>query len=135
MITIDLDSSVPLTDQIVGALRRIIAEGRVASGEELPTVRQLAEDLGVNFNTVARAYRALEASGLVRSSRGRGTRVVSLVEADAVGANRRAVRQIAAALADARLAGLSRPQIEALLGVEIDSLWCADDRLVEADTR
>ena len=106
-----------------------------ASGEELPTVRQLAEDLGVNFNTVARAYRALEASGLVRSSRGRGTRVVSLVEADAVGANRRAVRQIAAALADARLAGLSRPQIEALLGVEIDSLWRADDRLVEADTR
>ena len=46
MITIDLDSSIPLADQIVCALRRVIAEARVAPGTELPTVRQLAADLG-----------------------------------------------------------------------------------------
>ncbi len=135
MITIDLNSSVPLADQIVGALRRAIAEGLVASGQELPTVRQLAEDLGVNFNTVARAYRVLEASGLVRSGRGRGTRVVSVVESDSEGAIRRVVGQLGAALADARLAGLSRAQIEALLGVEIDTFWRSDDRLEKADSR
>ena len=60
MITIDLDSSIPLADQIVRSLRRVIAEGRVASGEELPTVRQLSVDLSINPNTVIRAYRELE---------------------------------------------------------------------------
>ena len=123
MITIDLASSESLIDQIAGAVRTEIAAGRLAPGDELPTVRQLAADLEVNFNTVARAYRALEASGLVRSARGRGTRVAAAVEANIKGARHGARRSLSIALTDARLAGLNRVQIETVLGTEIDLLW------------
>ena len=123
MITIDLASSESLIDQIGSAVRTEIAAGRLAPGDELPTVRQLAADLEVNFNTVARAYRALEASGLVRSARGRGTRVAAAVEANTKGARHGARRSLSIALTDARLAGLNRVQIETVLGTEIDLLW------------
>ena len=125
MITIDLDSKVSLTDQIILAIRRAIAEGRVVAGDELPTVRQIAADLEVNFNTVARAYRALEASGLVRTFRRRGTRVVATEEADPASGRRNALTNLRSALADARLAGLPRKELERFLGREVDALWLA----------
>lgn len=123
MIAIDHASGEPLTDQIAGAIRAEIAAGRIAPGDELPTVRQLADDLEVNFNTVARAYRVLESSGLVRSARGRGSRVVSAVETNVAGARRGARRSIGVALTNARLAGLDRQQIENVLNAVVDQLW------------
>jgi len=60
-------------DQIAVSLANAIGRGELAAGEQLPTVRQLATALRVNFNTVARAYRQLEADGLVQPHRGRGT--------------------------------------------------------------
>ena len=126
MLTIDLESSLPLTDQIVRGLRRSIAERRLAVGDELPTVRQLAADLGVNFNTVARAYRSLEASGLVRSMRGRGSWIVAMQESDTRRAARSTRSALGAALADARLSGLTRPEVESLLASELEVLWRLD---------
>ena len=126
MITIDLDSTVPLTDQIVAAIRLAIAGRHVVTSDELPSVRQLASDLCVNFNTVARAYRALEASGLVRSARGRGTRVIADVELDAPAALGRSLDALTAALADARLAGIDRTQLEDHLTGKLDELWPGD---------
>ena len=123
MITIDLESQTPLSDQIVRELRRAIAEATVVPGDELPPVRQLAADLGVNFNTVARAYRTLEASGLIRSARGRGTRVASQLEAAHGDGRQRVLEAIRAALVDARLAGLDRTRAEALIDREIEALW------------
>jgi GntR family transcriptional regulator len=72
MIRIDLDDPRPLEDQIAGRLRQAIAEGSVGPGEDLPSVRQLAGDLGVHWNTVARAYRRLAEEGLLTVRRGRG---------------------------------------------------------------
>jgi GntR family transcriptional regulator len=72
MIRIDLDSPKPLEEQISLALRQALAQGAIASGEELPSVRQLAGDLGVHWNTVARAYRRLADEGLLIVRRGRG---------------------------------------------------------------
>ncbi len=77
MLTIRLDSPVPLAEQIRLGIRQAIAAAELAPGDPLPAVRQLANDLGVNFNTVARAYRELEQEGLVISRRGRGTVVTS----------------------------------------------------------
>ncbi len=77
MIEISLDSPVPLGDQLVAGIRHLIAAGTLRPGDELPPVRQLAADLGINLNTVARAYRELEAAGLAVAARGRGTRVTS----------------------------------------------------------
>ena len=72
MIRIDIDDPRPLEDQIAGRLRQAIAEGSVGPGEDLPSVRQLAGDLGVHWNTVARAYRRLADEGLLTVRRGRG---------------------------------------------------------------
>lgn len=121
MIEIDLDSPVALTDQIARGVRRAIARGEVAVGDELPPVRQLANDLDVNFNTVARAYRSLEASGLIRTARGRGTRVTARTEATRD--DRRLRTALGAALVDARLAGLSRRDVARLLERSLAELW------------
>jgi GntR family transcriptional regulator len=72
VIRIDVNDPRPLEDQIAVALRQAIAQGSVGPGEDLPSVRQLAGDLGVHWNTVARAYRKLADEGLLTVRRGRG---------------------------------------------------------------
>lgn len=122
MITLRLDSPVPLIDQLVAGLRCAIARGDVAPGDALPTVRQLAADLGVDMNTVSRAYRVLAASGLVATTRGRGTSVTAARDATPV--DDEALRaRLRAALADARLAGRDADAARALVDAEIDAMW------------
>ena len=116
-LTIDLDAPTPITEQIVAGLRRSIAAGKLCPGDELPPVRQLAADLGVNLNTVARAYRVLESSGLVSTARGRGTRVLSAVETRQQPAEVTAAhieQRVATAVTDAKLAGLSQSKLESV---------------------
>ena len=72
LIRINLDDARPLEDQIAAGLRQALAQGGVGPGEDLPSVRQLAADLGVHWNTVARAYRRLSDEGLLTVRRGRG---------------------------------------------------------------
>lgn len=72
-IQIDHRSGVPIYIQIVDQIRQRVAEGSLQKGDQLPTVRQLATDLRVNFNTVARAYRLLDEAGLISTQQGRGT--------------------------------------------------------------
>lgn len=123
MITVDLASSTPLHDQLVRFLRHSVATGQLIPGDQLPAVRQLAADLGINFNTVARAYRALETMGLVRTARGRGTRVLAATSTDQVAEAAGAREALRAALTDARLAGLSRKAVEELIHQEASALW------------
>ena len=75
-ITIDLSSPVPAYQQIAEGLRSLLLNGTVVPGDHLPPVRQLAIDLGVHFNTVAEAYRALAAEGWLDLRRGRGAVVI-----------------------------------------------------------
>ena len=72
-IEIDFRSSEPIYTQIVNQVQRMVAEGELKQGDQLPTVRQLATDLRVNFNTIARAYRILDEAGLISTQQGRGT--------------------------------------------------------------
>lgn len=72
-----LSGSTPPMDQIHDQIGGLIATGRLAAGERIPSVRQLARDLGVAPGTVAKAYRALESEGFVVSRTGSGTRVSS----------------------------------------------------------
>ncbi|MFE5409337.1 GntR family transcriptional regulator [Microbacterium sp. NPDC056569] len=72
---IRLSGSAPPTDQIRDQIRGLIASGRLAGDDRLPSVRQLARDLGVAPGTVAKAYRVLEAEGLLVTRTGGGTRV------------------------------------------------------------
>jgi GntR family transcriptional regulator len=74
-IQIDFRSGQPIYIQIVEQIRRLVASGELKQGDQLPTVRQLATDLRVNFNTVARAYRLLDEARLISTQQGRGTYV------------------------------------------------------------
>ncbi|MFF4588811.1 GntR family transcriptional regulator [Streptomyces sp. NPDC001388] len=77
-VRVDTTSQVPPYEQIRAQLAALILTGRLPEGERLPTVRQLAADLGLAPGTVARAYRELEAAELIRTRRGAGTRVAAL---------------------------------------------------------
>ena len=76
VIRIDLASPVPAYRQIVNALRALLVAGTFPIGEPLPTVRQLAVDLGVHHNTVAEAYRVLSEEGWLALRRRHGAIVL-----------------------------------------------------------
>src|SRR5271157_1533680 len=69
------NDGVPIYLQIVNQVKYLVASGRLAAGEELPPIRTLAEQLLINPNTVARAYRELELAGVVTMRRTAGTYV------------------------------------------------------------
>jgi len=75
-IAVDLKSPVPVYRQVVDAIRHLLVDGVVRPGEQLPTVRQLAVDLGIHFNTVAQAYRELSQEGWLELRRRRGAIVL-----------------------------------------------------------
>ncbi|MEW6636563.1 MAG: GntR family transcriptional regulator [Actinomycetota bacterium] len=99
--------------QIAGRVRRAVEVGRVGPGDRLPTVRELAAELGVAPNTVVRAYEELRRMGLVESRLGVGT-VISR-DAEDIGRERRVETLLA------RLRELVRDA--AALGVSQDELW------------
>ena len=72
-LTLDTASGVPIYRQIADWVKVGVAGGMLGPGLQLPTVRQLAVDLNVNYNTVARAYLELEHQGIVHTLRGKGT--------------------------------------------------------------
>jgi GntR family transcriptional regulator len=72
-ITLDFRSNEPLYLQIVQKVEQLIANGELKQGDQLPTVREVATELRINFNTVARAYHVLDEAHLISTQRGRGT--------------------------------------------------------------
>ncbi|HEY8746448.1 MAG TPA: GntR family transcriptional regulator [Tepidisphaeraceae bacterium] len=107
---------VPIYLQIVNQVKYLVAAGRLAAGEELPPIRTLAEQLTINPNTVARAYRELEVAGVVEKRRTNGTYVS---EAGSRMARRERLRvlteRIDALLAEARQLDFSIDEILDLL--------------------
>lgn len=83
LLSVDPDAATPPFEQVRQQLTRLIETGRLVTGERLPPVRQLAADLDLAVNTVARAYKELEAAGLVTTRRGAGTRVAPRPSVDA----------------------------------------------------
>lgn len=82
IIAVDVSSKLPPYAQIKQAVLAGVADGTLAAGDRLPPIRQLAGDLGLAPNTVARAYRELEADGVVASSGRRGTTVLAPARID-----------------------------------------------------
>ena len=68
-ITIDSDSGIPLWLQLRNRLIYLIASGRFQAGDKLPTVRELAVDLGINYNAVSKVYQDIERDGYIVSKR------------------------------------------------------------------
>ncbi|NLS97868.1 MAG: GntR family transcriptional regulator [Planctomycetaceae bacterium] len=106
-IRISSNDGVPIYLQIVNQIKYLVASGRLAPGDEIPPIRALAEQLLVNPNTVARAYRELETAGVVEKRRTAGTFV-----ADAGSKlSRRECRKILAERVDALLAEAQQMKI------------------------
>ena len=78
MISIDLKSSVPIYEQLYKKISELIIKGILSENDQLPGVRTLAKDLGVNPNTVSKAYQELERNGIIYSVSGRGCFVSSV---------------------------------------------------------
>ena len=108
IVTVDLASKLPPYAQIKKALLTAVADGSLARGDRLPPIRQLAGDLGVATNTVARAYRELEADQVVASSGRRGTIVLAPPDIDIASQNS---ETIAEAIRCARRQGLGAASI------------------------
>ncbi len=87
---LDNASGVPFYRQIIEQVLLAVADGRLQAGAQLPTVRQLAVDLSVNPNTVAKAYREMEIRGIVQTQQGTGT-FVATRRADRRGSERKRV--------------------------------------------
>lgn len=123
VIKVDLHSPASLDDQIRNQLRELIAVGALTEGQALPSVRQLAADLAVHFNTVARAYRRLQDEGLLAVGHGRGVFVravpsrAGLPDRETRHALAKRLREI---FVDARLAGMSPKQTRDLVLREFD---------------
>lgn len=76
-IRLDQSSPMPIYAQVMEEVRWAVSSGEIEPGEQLPTVRQLAVELRINPNTVARAYSELERLGLIATQQGRGTFVIA----------------------------------------------------------
>lgn len=72
-LLLDFHSGLPIYSQIVDQIQSQLANGILKPGDQLPTVRALASELRVNFNTVARAYRMLDEARIISTQQGRGT--------------------------------------------------------------
>jgi GntR family transcriptional regulator len=78
VLQIDFRSGLPIYTQIVNQVQSQIATGILTPGDQLPTVRALAEEMRVNFNTVARAYRILDEARIISTQQGRGTYITEI---------------------------------------------------------
>ena len=115
MTTFDVDptSATPIYAQLDRSIRAAIATGELQPGTQLPTVRQLAVDLAVNANTVARVYAQLERDGILETRRGVGTFVREAPSPQTTRAHReREMRDlIRRFIGDAALLGFTLPEL------------------------
>lgn len=121
MIQIDPASDVPVYQQIADQVRLAVAAGRLAPGDRLEPVRDLAAQLGVNASTVARAYLLLEHEGVIRTNRRRGSVIAATDEDPAVRAlHEQRLRGIMErALVEALALGYRPAEAEAAFGLEL----------------
>jgi GntR family transcriptional regulator len=116
-LTINLESGVPIYMQLVDRIKQMVVSGQLLPGQQLPTIRQLATDLRVNYNTVGRAYLILDQEGVISTQQGRGTYIASRVDEGQVqklrmGKLRSMFGQV---IREAHVLGYSREEIERIV--------------------
>ena len=130
-IHLDFRSQEPIYQQIVRQVEAMVREGALKPGDQLPTVRQMATDLRINFSTVARAYHILDEKKLISTQRGRGTYIweegsgaappgdAPLPETEPSDRSRRVQTMVRDFLDQAARQGFTPEEIQAALDIEI----------------
>ena len=116
-LTIDTNDARPIYQQVADGIKALIAHRKLAEGAPLPPLRQLAADLGVNLNTIATAYKALQDAGLIVVKHGSGAIVASQTSTER--SEEELVRPLRAALTDLILAGLPTEKIARIVMREL----------------
>ncbi|WP_225049034.1 GntR family transcriptional regulator [Lacticaseibacillus kribbianus] len=118
-LTVDFDSTIPIYTQIRNAVIAAIADGRLAPGEALPSIRALSGALGINLHTVNKAYRQLGDEGFVEMRRGLGAVVAATMPGADAQYRQATLPQLTALIQEARVRQVGRGQLTAL----IDALY------------
>jgi len=116
-IEVDFESGVPIYMQLVDRIKQMVVSSQLQPGQQLPTMRQLATDLRINYNTVGRAYLILDQEGVISTQQGRGTYVASRLDEGQVqklrmGKLRSMLGQV---IHEAHVLGYSREEIEQIV--------------------
>ncbi|MCD0460418.1 GntR family transcriptional regulator [Roseiconus lacunae] len=118
--SIDPDGDIPIYEQIVRQVKLAVADGILVGGQMVPSVRQLANELAINSNTIARAYQELQSDSVLEPLRGRGM----IVRRDAIkrctkARNTLVTESFRRALSDALAGGMSADELRSLFEAEL----------------
>ena len=119
-ITVSASDRRPIYQQVADEIKALIVRGELAEGAALPSVRQLAADLGVNLNTIAVAYRALQEEGLIAIRHGSGAVVTARRTTSTSQKDLR--RTLGTVLMQMMLSGMERAEILSAVGAELRGL-------------
>ncbi len=120
-LEIDFRSGIPIYLQVVERIKEHLASGQLKPGDQLPTVRALAADLRVNFNTIARAYRIMDEAGIISTQQGRGTYILEAPSPETIGSIRvQALEDLTRRyIADAERLGGTPEQLKKILSEQV----------------
>jgi GntR family transcriptional regulator len=120
-LEIDFRSGIPIYLQVVERIKERLASGQLQPGDQLPTVRSLALELRVNFNTIARAYRIMDESGIISTQQGRGTYILEMPPPEVIGSIRaKALEDLTQRyIADAERLGVAANELSRSLNEEL----------------
>jgi GntR family transcriptional regulator len=120
VVHVDVRNGLAVYDQIVRQLKFGVADGALRAGELVPSVRELARELAINPNTVARAYRQLQDDGVLEASRGMGLLVTTAARRHCQAERTKLIRaRLKLVLEEAVRSGLETRDIEALVRDEL----------------
>jgi GntR family transcriptional regulator len=118
-LQIDAHNGLAVYDQIVRQVKFAVADGALTAGELVPSVRELARELAINPNTVARAYRQLQDDGVIETVRGTGLAVADGARRQCQSERTKLIRaRLRLVLEEAALSGLDQQEIEQLVRTE-----------------
>ena len=115
LITVDLRSRTPIFEQIVHSVEELVLRGMMKPDEQMPSVRALSAELGINPNTIQKAYAELERRGIIYSAATRGSFVSSDTSALREKSKTDALKKMTEQMTDAKSKGLKKDEILAII--------------------
>lgn len=123
LLHVDAHNGLAVYDQIVRQVKFAVADGALRSGEMVPSVRELARDLAINPNTVARAYRQLQDDGVLETIRGTGLAVAAAARRQCQAERTKLIRaRLRLVLEEAAHSGLDANEIASLTHTELETI-------------